>query len=372
MKILIVAEGDSWGGIETHLMSLLPCFSNIPSVEYECLLFYRGDLCRSLEDIGIKVTVVPKSGVLSTIRRIRSVLALGQYDIVHMHSLVAAFYVILSTMLPHRPPWVWTLHGKAEKLTGSRWIKDKISRSLVYPMMRLAKRTRLICVSEEIVQWAQTLYHMPAEKIVVVKNGFRGFRLSADTHDYRKALNLPADDILIIIVGRLVDVKGHRYALIAMQALMQDPQCKTQLLLVGDGPLKTELMEYCISHNISDRIHFLGARPDAKELMAMSDIFMIPSLDEGIPYSLLEAMFLEKPVVASAVGGIPEVISDRHNGILVKAGAPSEIVAAIRLLVEDKSLAGRIGRNARKTVEERFSAQAMANQTITVYRSLLT
>ena len=372
MRILIVAEGDSWGGIETHLMSLLPNYSHDQSVECECLLFYHGELSRSLEKIGIKVTVVPKTSLFATIQRIRGVLTRGHYDIVHMHSLVAAFYVILSTLMLQRPPLVWTLHGKAEKLTGIRWIKDKISRSLVYPVMRSAKRTRLICVSDEIVNWAKNLYHIPLEIIVVIKNGFRGFELAPDIDGYRQKLNLPTDDLLIVIVGRLVDVKGHIYALMAMETLLRSPEYKARLLLVGDGPLSAVLAEYCASRNIVDHIHFLGARTDAKELMAMSDIFLIPSLDEGIPYSLLEAMYLEKPVVASAVGGIPEVISDRYNGLLVKARSPLEIAAAIQLLVEDASLAVRIGKNARKTVEDKFSSQVMADHTLAVYRSLLT
>jgi glycosyltransferase involved in cell wall biosynthesis len=143
-----------------------------------------------------------------------------------------------------------------------------------------------------------------------------------------------------------------------------------RFVFVGDGPLRNELLITAAELQLAAACAFPGARRDVYDVMAAMDIFALPSLNEGIPMSLLEAMALGRPVVASAVGGIPEVIQDRVNGRLVPPGDEDALAAACLELANDRDLARAMGARARQTIEDSFSHERCGSALLNVYQSV--
>ena len=215
----------------------------------------------------------------------------------------------------------------------------------------------------------------PRQGIQVIRNGIR-FVPSARRDEVRRELGAAGDESVIVAVGNLYPVKGHIFLLRALAVLRErHPEIKWRLAIAGtdgfggtaagEGPV---LRRFAEEHGLSDRLHLLGFRTDVPDLLAAADIFAMPSLSEGLPMALLEAMFAGKAIVASAVGGIPEVIRNEREGLLVSPGDPEGLAAALSRLLRDEPLRHAIGNEARKRAEEGFSIEAMANEYERVYR----
>jgi glycosyltransferase involved in cell wall biosynthesis len=215
----------------------------------------------------------------------------------------------------------------------------------------------------------------PPGGIHVIHNGIRF--VPADRGDgVRRELGAAPDESVIVAVGNLYPVKGHLFLLKALAVLRdRHPELKWRLAIAGtdgfggtaggEGPT---LRRFAEEHGLADRLHLLGFRTDVPDLLAAADIFAMPSLSEGLPMALLEAMFAGKAIVASAVGGIPEVISHEREGLLVPPGDPDGLAAALVRLLIDETLRRAMGNEARKRAEEAFSIEAMANEYERVYR----
>jgi glycosyltransferase involved in cell wall biosynthesis len=171
-------------------------------------------------------------------------------------------------------------------------------------------------------------------------------------------------------MGRLVPVKGLETFLKAAR-IIQSRKDKVKFLIVGDGPLKGTLRALARHYGLEHDVLFLGHRNDSYDVLAMMDVLVLPSLSEGIPMVLLEALALKRPVVASRVGGIPEVVEDCATGRLVEPGREGELAEACIALMDDPDLAERLGLAGRHRVRERFSVRSMAEKVADVYRSLL-
>jgi glycosyltransferase involved in cell wall biosynthesis len=167
-------------------------------------------------------------------------------------------------------------------------------------------------------------------------------------------------------VARLAPQKGLQYLLRAAPEVLRE--FPTALfVIVGDGPERQALEVEASSLGVQDAVCFLGVREDIPELLSSMDVLAIPSLDEGLPMAMLEAMAAGRAVVASRVGGIPRVIQDRVNGIMVSPGDVSTLAATLREVLKRGELRAALGQRARETVESRFSAASMARQYLEVY-----
>ena len=180
------------------------------------------------------------------------------------------------------------------------------------------------------------------------------------------------DDMAILIgtVGRLVSVKGHAVLLKALRILSESHHNVT-LIIVGDGPLRGQLEREVRNLGLERSVIFAGHQAQSYDFINMMDVFVLPSLHEGIPMVLLEALALQRPVVATCVGGIPEVISQGETGLLAKPGDAVSLAESIRQLVENRSKALSIGESGRLRVEKEFNAQIMAKRTIDMYETVL-
>ena len=207
--------------------------------------------------------------------------------------------------------------------------------------------------------------------MVAIHNGVELGRIrpTRDRNEVRRELGIDPATPLIGAVGRLSPVKGHAHFIRAARLIVEkEPAAK--FLIVGDGPLRSEL-EICAKRlGIGDACLFVGARHDVYDLVAAMDVFVLPSVDEGIPMALLEAMALETPVVATAVGGVPEVVEHRATGLLVRSGDEPGLADASLELIREPRLARTLGARARGVVETAFSHEENGRQLMKAYRAI--
>jgi len=229
---------------------------------------------------------------------------------------------------------------------------------------------KLIAVSSDIEKVLCVKYG--AQRVIRIHNGIDLEVLSKSRarDEVRRELGVDSNCLLVGTVGRLTAVKGHEYLLKTAQLMLQKRR-NVKFVIVGDGPLKVELQSLAAQLGITENVAFLGHQDDACALMEAMDLFVLPSLHEGIPMVILEAMALGRPVVASRVGGIPEVITDTVHGLLVSAGDPAGIAQACLKLVEDRNLAERYGQAGRARVEQQFSSVVMGGKVANLYRQLV-
>jgi len=232
---------------------------------------------------------------------------------------------------------------------------------------------RVVAVSSAAAEAARLESGMTAERIVTIENGIDVEEWSPRRHDVsevRREWGLSSDDTAVGVVARLDPIKGQTDFLRAAALVVRDGAA-ARFFLIGDGPQRSELEELARSLGIADRVVLTGARRDVASLMSMLDVVVVPSLTEGMSNALLEAMALEKPVVATAVGGNIDVVEAGRTGELVPASDPRALATAIRGLLRESERARSLGTAARRRIVERFSAQRMVERYASLYASLI-
>jgi glycosyltransferase involved in cell wall biosynthesis len=232
----------------------------------------------------------------------------------------------------------------------------------------------VIAVSDEVAtsirKHANGNASLPVE---VVLNGIDVERFNPtiiDAASTRSKLGIPSDAMVIGTVAVFRRQKAlHDW--IEAARLLHTARPETHFIVVGDGPLRVELMQQANSHGMSEVVHFPGLKEDVRPYLGVMDVFMISSVFEGLPLALLEAMAMGCPVVATSVGGIPEVIQHGENGYLVEAGVPKSLAVQVASLLDSPDVLRQVGVNARKTIEDRFSVRRMTRQLEATYLDVL-
>lgn len=323
-------------------------------------------LLRAAKDNNIRIDLLP----LRARYDIRSIFdikrLLKKYDVAILHchgykSDVLGFFAAVFTKVK----LVTTLHG---------WWVGKEFKSRFHNLLDLfivRYFDRVVTVSQPL---AEKLSRDKALKVktIVIPNcvDSKKFETAKDSITIRKNFNITPDAKIIGAVSRLTEEKGHSYLLDAFAKMVTDFK-DIVLLIVGEGPLKDSLIERTRELGIEDKVVFAGFRDDVADLVAMMDILVMPSISEGLPMAILEAMAAKKPIVASAVGGIPSVIKDRETGILIKPKDSDSICEALTCLLKDEKLALGIAANARKLLENEFTVDVMIMKYENLYRGLL-
>jgi len=185
----------------------------------------------------------------------------------------------------------------------------------------------------------------------------------------RQELSFAQDDYLVGIVAHLADHKGHKYLIQATKYLKEHTP-KIKVIIVGEGPLRMELGRQAKEILVEDMVFFLGFREDVPQILNSLDMFVLSSYLEGMGSSLMDAMACRLPVVATRVGGIPEVVEHGKTGLLVSPRSPKSLAKAILKLYENRELAHRLGQKGYEVVHQKFSAEAMASKAIDLYEEL--
>ena len=240
-------------------------------------------------------------------------------------------------------------------------------RSLVEQRLLGARVGRAIAVSDAIAAQVRGTLGWPGDRIVVIRNGVPVERLRRPRDpELRRALSGGSDDVVFLTTARLDPQKGIPFLLRAAQAVEG-----ARFAIAGSGPERHRLERAAAGLGIGDRVLFLGHRDDVPALLAASDAFVLPSLFEGTPLAILEAMAAGLPVVASRIDGIDELIVDGEDGLLVPPGEPDRLADALRRVVAEPDLRARLGNAARDRVASEFSAAATAARVSRVYEDLL-
>lgn len=207
--------------------------------------------------------------------------------------------------------------------------------------------------------------------IRVVPDGidFTPYKKAVSSDYLRREISCSPDNFLVGIVAHLADHKGHKY-LIQATKLLKEVAPKIKVIIVGEGPLKMELNRQVKEIDVEDMVFFLGFRKDVPQILASLDLFVLSSHMEGMGSILMDAMACRLPVVATKVGGIPEVVIQGETGLLVPPRRPSALAKSILKLYNDRTLASRLGERGYEVVHQKFSAESMADKIINVYDTL--
>ncbi|WP_197490120.1 TIGR03088 family PEP-CTERM/XrtA system glycosyltransferase [Rheinheimera sp. SA_1] len=269
----------------------------------------------------------------------------------------------LATLEYHPVSWLAGVRGHFHAEHG-RDVSDPKGNNKKYQWLRRLISPfvqRYIAVSDDLNQWLLQQVRLPKSKVQLIYNG-----INTDNFNPTAAKSAGFN---FIHVARLAPIKDQATLIAAFVLLRQQSTLPCRLLLVGDGPLRQTLQQQAMDSGIGEHIEFLGERQDIAALMQQSQVFVMSSLSEGIPMTILEAMACSLPIVATAVGGIPELIQANH-GTLVAAKSPAALANAMQLYLEQPELAASQGQLCRLRVCEKFSEPAMVAQYLSLYRAV--
>lgn len=259
---------------------------------------------------------------------------------------------------------VTTVHG---------WVKHTRRTPLYYRIDRfcLPRYERVICVSQDLHEECLAL-GVPSERCLLIENGIdlAEYARTRSRQEARRSLGIPAERFIVGAVGRLSDEKGFDLLIRAVDRLAR-VGLDVELLIAGEGDEEPRLRTLAAELGCGERVRLLGYRADVKELYQAFDVFALSSLREGLPNVLLEAMALEVPVVATRIAGVPRLIDDQHNGLLIPPGSLDELTLALERLLRDAELRRRLARAGRETIAVRYSFAARMRKIQAIYDELL-
>ncbi|MCW7537511.1 glycosyltransferase [Aquabacterium sp. A7-Y] len=305
---------------------------------------------------GVEVVVAGKTRPfdLRVLRTIRRSAAERQVEVVHAHNFVPNYYAAVALCgMPRRPTLVGTCHDM-----GTRLSSRKLSLFYAWSLRRTAA---VAMVGRQVHDRFVGGGIVPGAKATTVLNGIpvERFAPSAERRTRaRAALGLAPDALVIGAVGRLVPLKNHRLLIEALPTLAAlHPQLR--LVLIGGGPLEQELRDEATRLGVAGRVVFAGLRPDVAELTPAFDVFAMPSLTEGLSIALLEACATGLAVVATRVGGNPEIVSHGHTGLLVPAADAGALQQALAELLGQPAQRERLGQAAAAWVRAHASIDTL-------------
>ena len=294
-----------------------------------------------------------------------------RYQVVHTHNSKAGFIGRLAAKLARVPVIVHTVHGFAFHRQEPPW-----RRTLFRNLERLASQwcDQMIFISQPLVDWAVNEGIGCSGKMTRIYSGIEMDRFHPvsvqEKNRLRAGWGLHEDDAVIGMVSKLWEGKGHAFLLRAFKEIKEEkPQAR--LVIVGEGYLMESLKTLVSRMGLSEAVIFTGFLEDVPQIIATFDVAVLPSYFEGMGRVLLEAMAMEKPVVGTRVGGIPDLIEEGLNGYLVSPGNEKELASAVVKILNDRDLALKMGQTGRKKMTDRFSAESMVRSIEEVYSELL-
>lgn len=368
IKVCHIASGDLWAGAEVQIFNLVTSQYYREHVEASCILLNDGILERKLRAEGIAVEVVQQreNTVIGLISKISRLVKRNECNLIHTHRYKENLIGVCVSGLCSGTSLVKTVYGLREIVTGWRRLK----RTFIYFADSMLSKwfiDKTIVVTEDIEREISAI--VPKDRLKVINN-------SIDT----RALQKPHEKAGLKSVGlenarlvgtfcRLVPIKGLDYFVRAARQLTMRSHY-VRFVIGGEGPEQDGLQELCTRLGLQDKFIFTGFVDDIYSYISCFDIFVISSRHEGFPTAALEAMALGVPVVATRVGGIPEIIEHRKTGILVEPGDESALADGIESLLCDRGLYECIKQHAYKEVFELYSNESQGRKVVEVYREI--
>jgi glycosyltransferase involved in cell wall biosynthesis len=389
LRILQIIGNLDIGGAQEVVRTLAKYLEQCGQVPVVCS-FKDGPLRQEIERMGIPVEILPKKRysilafpqfVVEMIRLRKALAGLVekyQIDVIQTHLLRSLDFLVLTLRLEAKRPLVfWTVHNdkftlQAEDLPELKWllIPKRWAHLWLYRLASIWV-DGFIAVSPQVEASIMKDINPIRKKVTTICNGVDVSRYThqVDRAGVRARLGLSESDCLVIVVGTLKEQKGHRILIEAAPEII-DRYPRLQILLVGDGALRAELQTQVSTAGIDRHVSFLGTRGDIPELLGASDLFVLPSLWEGLPMALIEAMASGLPIVATSVSGTRQVMVSGETGLLVPPGDPIRLKEAIIFLLADQRRAKQMGHLALRRIEASFSARKQAEDHIALYRTV--
>jgi glycosyltransferase involved in cell wall biosynthesis len=369
LRVLEIIDRPSLGGGQTALLLLA---ENLDRGRFEVIVCSGADgpLTEEARQRGLSYVPVSmsKRPSLKPVREIAGVLEEGKIDILHTHGGIAGLYGRAAARRARTPAVVHTLHG-----IHYLHYRNPLLRRLYILLERRYSRTtdRLILVCQSDLRQARRHRLAPEEKMTLILNGtdvpgnIKAEEIANQRQEWGWAPGVP----VIGTISRLHRQKGVVNLLRAAPKILRAfPEAR--IAVVGDGPQGASLRSEARRRGLQNSFLFLGERRDAVSLLATFDLYVSPSLWEGLPFVLVEAAALAKPIIATAVDGVPEILEDGKTGLLVRPGNPDALAEAVIRLLRNKEEARRLGETARALVPPRFSLLRMVEQTQHLYLEL--
>lgn len=352
----LLATGGNGGAQESYSGLLLRLDRS--RYDVRAVSLSAGSAVQRLRRLGVAVDVIEEHGDEDAVRELVAYLRRHEIDLVHAHMFRAEVVGTRAAVAAGTPVIIATVHSSRVRS------HDEIA--------ELAKLTGQM--DSLIVPSASIEHKVRGEgretRFSVIPNGVDLERFATPVPEcgLRKQLGIPAGGLIVGVLARLEPEKGHRFLVDAMPGIVAAAP-GAWLVIVGEGSLASELRARAaaLPPPACDRVLFTGRREDVAAITAELDVAVLPSLREAQGISILEAMARRRPVVATAVGGIPEVITDGIDGVLVPPADPDALAAAVAGLLTDPALRRRLGDAGYRTVNERFSIGAQVRRVESVY-----
>jgi glycosyltransferase involved in cell wall biosynthesis len=361
--VLHLSSSSGPGGAETVVAGVAAALDPARYRSVVCL-FRDGWLRERCEALGLETHVLSMNGMLDLgwLRRFHALLAERRVALIHAHEFGANTWGTMAGRLA-RCPVVATVHGRS-------YYADSPRRRLAYRIV--SRAAVMVAVSEDVKRFVVETTGVSGRRVRVVHNGI-GVRtpVSAEAVErVRAELGLVEGDRVLVVVGSLYEVKGHRYLLDALPQILRSYP-STVVLIAGRGDCEAALRDQARRLSIDARVRFLGLRRDVPILLDLGEVFVQPSLSEGLSIAILEAMAAARPVVTTMVGGNREVVVEGQTGLLVEPANAPALASAVTRLLSDPGGARHLGQNALARVTTRFSIDHMVRQYEDIYDAAL-
>lgn len=328
-------------------------------------LIRGGPLESELREMGVPVVVFGRRGRLDLglISRLAKWMRTERVAVVHTHLFTADTYGRLAAWMARVPGIFATVHNIVNPWKGP--VRKVIDWLLAWPS------TKVIACTEEVGEVLRIRDHLPASRIAVIGNGVDLRRFdSIQSTGVRAEFSVPPDHVLLAVIGRLHPQKGHE-DLLPVLANLKKAGRRFRCLFIGEGELRPQIQDQIQALGLDGTVVLTGLRKDVPRLLLGIDLMVMPSRWEGLPIALLEAMACAKPAVATAVGGIPDVIENGGNGIVVAPGDARALEAAIDEMLSDPVRREALGARARVDVLSRHDVANTARAYDAQYRAVL-
>ena len=348
------------GGSEKVAIDVAQALDRTEFEPHVCALDLDGELSRDLDRNGIPHYVLHRKGLEAAVfRRLFAVIRNNGIDVVHTHHFTQLFFAAL----PARLAGARIIHTEHEFFS---YREATMARTLLGPLLRLCER--MTVVGPGVADYFTGTLGIPRDRIAVIPNGVDLAAFDADRELARRDLGLEAEEMVLGTVGRLEPEKDQATLIDVFQRIRRTYP-RSRLLIAGTGSLSEQLHAHAVRVGAADRTLFLGYRRDVARLLAAMDVFVLPSLREGLPISLIEAMAARRAVVASDIGSVKDLIRDRENGLVAPAGDTAAFTAAVEALLASPNLREQLAREARRTTEASYSLPAVVRTYADLYRS---
>ena len=363
-KVVHIVEDLKLGGLEKIIAAIVTGLDRSKYHPEVWCLARGGEITRWISERGVDVRIFNFSGYYNplNIMKLSRLLRKSEVDIVHAHAYFAGTFARLAATLARVPVVISHVHTTDYQLKKRNFFIEKA----------LSKVTdKVVCVSGAVQNFVTSLEGIDKKKTTVIYNGTTILEENAACFNVtRESLGLSPKDFVIITVASLVENKGHLFLLEAIQGLVAANH-RIKLIIVGEGPLQGKIRRFISTKNIQSHVLLTGKRDDVACLLKLADVSVLASVGrEGLGLALIEAMAAGLPLIATKVGGMPEVVENNVNGFLVKPGNILEVRKAINQLMINEKKRLQMGEASRRKYFEKYTSQNMIFKIESLYDRL--